>query len=223
MVVDGTNLITASVENGHAVVRRFDMTSGTPVLTSTRDLGDLQGGDIAGLALDGGEVVIAGSTSNPALSAGTVTRGACRRRRRLRGAALLDARARAPATRSPITRNGRRQGDLAGGVRRQGVDRRLAGTDLPGQAAVGTRGRLPDQPGRRGRHHRLVAPVHRQGRAGGPDRHRPSRRPGPACWTGWVCRRERWTCRTRRRSPPPARCGRATSSPSRSMTAGPPQ
>ncbi|MGH6910770.1 MAG: hypothetical protein ACREEG_11330, partial [Phenylobacterium sp.] len=73
MVVDGTNLITASVEDGHAVVRRFDMTSGTPVLSSTRDLGDLQGGDIAGIALDGGEVVIAGTTSNGNLSAGTVT------------------------------------------------------------------------------------------------------------------------------------------------------
>jgi len=74
MVLDGTNLITASVENGRAVVRRFDISSGTPVLSSTRDMGDLQGGDIVGLALDGGDIVIAGSTGNPALAGGTTTR-----------------------------------------------------------------------------------------------------------------------------------------------------
>jgi len=74
MVLDGTNLITASVEDGRAVLRRFDISSGSPVLTSTRDLGDLQGGDIVGLALDGGDVVIAGSTSNGSLAAGTTTR-----------------------------------------------------------------------------------------------------------------------------------------------------
>jgi hypothetical protein len=70
MVLDGTNLITASVENGRGVLRRFDISSGSPVLTSTRDLGDLQGGEIVGLALDGGDVVVAGSTSNGALSVG---------------------------------------------------------------------------------------------------------------------------------------------------------
>jgi len=74
MVLDGTNLVTASVENGRAVLRRFDISSGSPVLTSTRDLGDLQGGDIAGLALDGGDVVIAGTTSNGALAVGTPTK-----------------------------------------------------------------------------------------------------------------------------------------------------
>ncbi|MDB5451504.1 MAG: regulatory protein FlaEY [Caulobacteraceae bacterium] len=74
MVVDGANLITASVENGHGVLRRFDISSGTPVLATTRDLGDLQGGDIIGLQLDGGQIVVAGNTANAALSAGTVTR-----------------------------------------------------------------------------------------------------------------------------------------------------
>lgn len=73
MVLDGTSLVTASVENGRAVLRRFDISSGAPVLSATRDLGDLQGGEITGLALDGGQLVIAGSTTNGALSAGTVT------------------------------------------------------------------------------------------------------------------------------------------------------
>jgi hypothetical protein len=73
LVVDGTSIVTATVEAGRAVLRRFDVSGATPVLTSTQDLGDLQGGDIAGLALDGGEVVLAGTTSNGALN-GTVSK-----------------------------------------------------------------------------------------------------------------------------------------------------
>ncbi len=74
LVLDGNALVTASVEDGRAVVRRFDISSGAPVQTAMRDLGDLQGGSITGLALDGGQLVIAGSTRNAALDAGTVTR-----------------------------------------------------------------------------------------------------------------------------------------------------
>ena len=74
MVLDGASLVTASVENGRGVLRRFDISSGTPVLSATRDLGDLQGGEITGLALDGAEIVIAGSTTNAALAAGAITR-----------------------------------------------------------------------------------------------------------------------------------------------------
>lgn len=74
MVVDGTNLIVASMEDGRGVLRRYDVSGGTPVLTSTRDLGDLQGGTITGLALDGGNVVVAGSTGNPGLNGLSVTR-----------------------------------------------------------------------------------------------------------------------------------------------------
>lgn len=74
LVVDGSSLVTAANEDGHAVLRRFDISSGTPVLSATRDLGDLQGGDIAGLALDGGQLVVAGATRNGALQAGNVTR-----------------------------------------------------------------------------------------------------------------------------------------------------
>lgn len=77
MVVDGNTMITASVENGHAILRNFDLSSGTPVQQSTRDLGDLQGGTISGLSLNGsGQVVVAGTTSNGALNAGTVTSAA---------------------------------------------------------------------------------------------------------------------------------------------------
>ncbi|MBS0364111.1 MAG: hypothetical protein JSR98_22285 [Proteobacteria bacterium] len=77
MVVDGNTMVTASVEGGHAILRNFDLSSGTPVQVSTRDLGDLQGGSIAGLSLNGaGQVVVAGTTANGALSAGTVTSAA---------------------------------------------------------------------------------------------------------------------------------------------------
>lgn len=74
MVVDGTNLIVASVEDGRGVIRRYDVSGASPVLTGTRDLGDLQGGSITGLALDGGQLVVAGSTGNPGLNGLSVTR-----------------------------------------------------------------------------------------------------------------------------------------------------
>ncbi|MDP3855313.1 hypothetical protein [Phenylobacterium sp.] len=74
LVVDGTSLVVASNENGRAVLRRFDVSTTTPALTATRDLGDLQGGELAGLGLDGGQIVVAGATKNGALSAGTITR-----------------------------------------------------------------------------------------------------------------------------------------------------
>jgi hypothetical protein len=77
MVMDGTSMVVAGLENGHAVLRRYDVSGASPVLTATRDLGDLMGGDIAGLALDGaGNVVLGGTTSNGALAGGTISRAA---------------------------------------------------------------------------------------------------------------------------------------------------
>jgi hypothetical protein len=71
LVVSGNTLYTAGVENGHAIVRSFDVSSGTAVAGATRDLGDLQGGSIAGIAMNGAQLVVAGSTSNGVLNAGT--------------------------------------------------------------------------------------------------------------------------------------------------------
>lgn len=76
MVVDGGSLIVASVESGHGVLRRYDVSGDAPVLTATRDLGDLAGGDIAGIAIDNGRLVVAGTSGDGALDAGTVTRAA---------------------------------------------------------------------------------------------------------------------------------------------------
>ena len=78
-MVSGSSVYIASVENGHAIVRKFDQSgTGSTSLTAgtVRDLGDLQGGSVAGLAVNqDGSIVVAGSTHNGALDAGTVTQG----------------------------------------------------------------------------------------------------------------------------------------------------
>ena len=72
---DAAGVVVASVENGHAVLRRYDYgTDGKLAPGAVRDLGDLQGGDIAGLSrTEDGSLVLAGSTHNGALDAGAVT------------------------------------------------------------------------------------------------------------------------------------------------------
>lgn len=74
IALSGTTLVTAGVENGRAVMRRFDLQpTGAPVEGATGDLGDLQGGSIAGVSFRGADLVVAGTTRNAALSAGAVT------------------------------------------------------------------------------------------------------------------------------------------------------
>lgn len=73
MTIDGSNLYTAGVENGRAVVRRFTLdAAGAPTLAATRDLGVISG-DIAGVAVSGGRVILTGTSRDSGLSAGTVT------------------------------------------------------------------------------------------------------------------------------------------------------
>jgi hypothetical protein len=137
MVLDGTSLVVAAVENGRGVLRRFDVSGGAPVLTSTRDLGDLQGGDITGLALDGTDVVVAGYTSNAALNAGTVTNALAG------GYDAFAARVSAslnPAGSDAIAYYGGTGDDKATALSVEGGQVFIAGaagTDLPGQPAVG--------------------------------------------------------------------------------------
>jgi hypothetical protein len=76
LVVDGNSVVVASVEDGHGVLRRYDVSGDAPVLSATRDLGDLAGGDIVGLALDNGKLVVGGTSGDGALDAGTITRSA---------------------------------------------------------------------------------------------------------------------------------------------------
>jgi len=71
MVVDGSNVYLAGVETGHGVVRSFAVSGATATAGATRDLGDMQGGAIAGLAVEGGELYVGGNTRNAALSVAT--------------------------------------------------------------------------------------------------------------------------------------------------------
>lgn len=73
VAVENGVVVVAGTDSGRAVLRRFELQpAGGPLLTATRDLGALSG-EIAGLALDGGRVILAGQTRNGALAAGTVT------------------------------------------------------------------------------------------------------------------------------------------------------
>jgi len=73
MTIDGNNLYTAGVENGRAVVRQFTLDSaGKPTLAATRDLGSISG-EIAGVAVADGRVILTGTSRNSGLSAGTTT------------------------------------------------------------------------------------------------------------------------------------------------------
>lgn len=73
MTIDGDNLYTAGVENGRMIVRRFQIgASGAPTLLSTRDLGGSGSGEISGLSVLNGQVIVAGATRNGALDIGQV-------------------------------------------------------------------------------------------------------------------------------------------------------
>ena len=71
MTVDGDDLYTAGVENGAFVLRHFRVgPTGAPELLSVRDLGASSGGEIAGLAVADGRLIVSGVTGNGALNAG---------------------------------------------------------------------------------------------------------------------------------------------------------
>ena len=89
LALDGTSLITAGVESGRGVMRRYDLqAAGDPVLAATRDLGDLMGGEITAIKVSSGaarllkngktkpagpaELQIVGTTRNGALAGGAV-------------------------------------------------------------------------------------------------------------------------------------------------------
>ncbi|MCP5432794.1 MAG: hypothetical protein H6923_05940 [Alphaproteobacteria bacterium] len=63
-------LLVASVENGHGILRKYDSADGVSSALWSIDLGDLQNGTISGIAVDGSNVYVAGSTANASLDAG---------------------------------------------------------------------------------------------------------------------------------------------------------
>ena len=64
------NVVVASVENGRAILRKYDAADGTSPALWEIDLGDLQGGTIGGLTIAGGKIYLSGATANSALTAG---------------------------------------------------------------------------------------------------------------------------------------------------------
>ncbi|MGZ9098259.1 MAG: transcriptional regulator [Brevundimonas sp.] len=72
MTVEGSSIYTAGVEAGRVVVRHYTSGGGAaPTLSAVRDLGAASG-DVTGIAVSDGRVVLTGTTSNPALDVGTV-------------------------------------------------------------------------------------------------------------------------------------------------------
>jgi len=102
IVVNGSQVVVASKEGSEAMLRSFNVAttvvtenrtalndkevwvtspvtytkSGTLTAGATRDLGSLKGGNIAGLAIDGGQLYIGGSTTNGALTINNKTAAA---------------------------------------------------------------------------------------------------------------------------------------------------
>ncbi|MES2835396.1 MAG: transcriptional regulator [Pseudomonadota bacterium] len=73
VTVDGSNLYSAGVENGRLIVRRFTLgPTGSATLASSRDLG-VASGEVAGVSVSGGRVIVSGTTRNAALDVGTIT------------------------------------------------------------------------------------------------------------------------------------------------------
>lgn len=73
MTISGSDLYTAGVENGRAMIRHYTLNAdGVPALAATRDLGSMAG-EIAGIEVVDGRVIVSGTTNNSALNAGTVT------------------------------------------------------------------------------------------------------------------------------------------------------
>ena len=72
MTVEGSSIYTAGVENDRVVVRLYTSgQGGAPTLSAVRDLGAASG-DVTGIAVSNGRVILSGTTRNPALDVGTV-------------------------------------------------------------------------------------------------------------------------------------------------------
>ena len=70
-IANDGNILVVAEEDGNAVLRKLDKDNLDTVL-STQNLGDLGGGSITGLTVDGSDVYISGSTFNGSLNGGSV-------------------------------------------------------------------------------------------------------------------------------------------------------
>jgi len=69
-IADDGNLLVASVQDGRAILTKYDAANATAPAIWQIDLGDLQGGTLGGLTVSNGKIYLSGSTSNAALTAG---------------------------------------------------------------------------------------------------------------------------------------------------------
>jgi hypothetical protein len=139
IAVDGSDVYVAGVQNGDAVVNEYDVsTPSSPSLVATRNLGDLQGGSIAGIAVQNGTVYVAGTTGNPSLDAGTVTSTGGSGAMNTFAATLSPGLA--PAASDAIAYYGGAGDTVATAMTVANGDVYLTGTatgDLPGEPAIG--------------------------------------------------------------------------------------
>lgn len=70
-IADDGNLLVLAEEDGNAVIRKLDVNDLTNTL-ATYDIGDLGGGEITGIAVDGTDVYVTGTTLSGSLNGGTV-------------------------------------------------------------------------------------------------------------------------------------------------------
>jgi len=139
IAVDGNDVYVAGVQNGDAVVNEYDVTTpSSPTLVATRNLGDLNGGNIVGVSVQNGTVYVAGTTGNGSLNAGTVTSAASSGAMNTFAATL--ATGLAPASSDAIAYYGGTGNTVATGMTVANGDVWLTGTatgDLPGEPAIG--------------------------------------------------------------------------------------
>ncbi len=74
LAVSGNTLYVASLDNNKVLLKSYDISSGKPVLQTSRDLGAIGGGNISGISVYGGKVYLGGSSgTGDLLSTGTQT------------------------------------------------------------------------------------------------------------------------------------------------------
>jgi hypothetical protein len=140
VAVDGSYVYVAGVQNGNAVVTEYDVsTLAAPALVATRNLGALNGGQIAGVAVASGAVYVAGSAAGGALNAGTVTSAASGSGFNAFAATLSTGLA--PSGSDAIAYYGGSGSTVASAMTVEGGQVWLTGQatgSLPGEAAIGT-------------------------------------------------------------------------------------
>jgi hypothetical protein len=141
IAVSGSDVYVAGSQNGDAVLNEYDIsTPSSPTLVATRNLGDLQGGSIAGIAVQNGTVYVAGTTGNSNLAAGTVTSTGGSGAMNTFAATLSPGLA--PASSDAISYYGGAGNTVATAMTVANGEVYLAGTatgDLPGEPAIGAK------------------------------------------------------------------------------------